>query len=89
MRQEGRVKPWVTAYSLTHGGPPPCARDACAYGGGNEGSDTMFPNLLRREIIILLLAKAALLTLLYVLFFSPAHRVPVTPERLRAHLTGE
>ena len=49
----------------------------------------MFPSLHRREIIILLAAKAALLVLLYVLFFSPAHRVTVTPERLRAHLTGE
>ena len=49
----------------------------------------MFPSLLRREIIILLLAKAALLTLLYAFFFSPAHRVTVTPERLRAHITGE
>ncbi len=46
----------------------------------------MFPTILRREIILLLLAKAALLTLLYVLFFSPAHRIPVTPESLRAHL---
>ncbi|MDB5734955.1 MAG: hypothetical protein JWN16_1592 [Alphaproteobacteria bacterium] len=88
MRQEA-VEQWVTAYSLTRGGPPPCDLAACAYDGGNEGSDTMFPSLLRREIIILLAAKAALLTLLYVLFFSPAHRDPVTPERLRAHLTGE
>jgi hypothetical protein len=49
----------------------------------------MFPTLVRREIIVLLLAKAALLTLLYVLFFSPAHHVPVTPESLRAHLIGD
>ena len=48
----------------------------------------MFPILLRREIILMLALKAALLTLLYFLFFSPAHRVTVTPERLRAHLVG-
>jgi hypothetical protein len=76
-------------YSLTRGGPPPCKGDTGAYDGVNEGSDTMFPTLLRREIIILLLAKAALLVLLYVLFFSPAHRIAVTPESLRAHLIGE
>ena len=49
----------------------------------------MFPSLLRREILLLLAVKAALLLRLYVLFFSPAHHVTVTPERLRAHLTGE
>jgi hypothetical protein len=49
----------------------------------------MFPAVLRREVIVLLVAKAALLMLLYVLFFSPGHRVTVTPESLRTHLTGE
>ena len=49
----------------------------------------MFPSLLRREILLLLAVKAALLLLLYALFFSPAHRVTMTPERLRTHLTGE
>lgn len=34
----------------------------------------MFPTPLRREILILLAAKAAALTLLYVLFFSPMSR---------------
>jgi len=34
----------------------------------------MFPVILRREIIIALAAKAALLAILYVLFFSPSHR---------------
>lgn len=36
----------------------------------------MFPVILRREIIIALAAKAALLAILYVLFFSPSHRPP-------------
>jgi hypothetical protein len=48
----------------------------------------MFPFLLRRDIVILLAAKAALLTLLYFLFFSPTHRLTVTPEVLRAHIMG-
>ena len=47
----------------------------------------MFPIVLRREIIILLAAKAALLTLLYFVFFS--HRPAVTPDVLRAHVMGE
>ena len=47
----------------------------------------MFPQGLRREILILLAVKAALLTLLYVLFFSPAHRP--APASLQSHLLGE
>jgi len=38
----------------------------------------MFPVILRREIIIALAAKAVLLAILYVLFFSPSHRAPMT-----------
>ena len=38
----------------------------------------MFPVILRREIIIALAAKAVLLAVLYVLFFSPSHRAPAT-----------
>ncbi len=34
----------------------------------------MFPLILRRDILILLAVKAALLVVLYWLFFSPAHR---------------
>ena len=49
----------------------------------------MFPTVLRREIIILLAAKAALLTFLYFLFFAPSHRSVVTPEKLRAHVMGQ
>jgi len=36
----------------------------------------MFPVILRREIIIALAVKAALLAILYMLFFSPSHRAP-------------
>ena len=48
----------------------------------------MFPIILRREVVILLAVKTVLLTLLYVLFFSPAHRTEASPESLRAHIIG-
>ena len=41
----------------------------------------MFPVILRREIIIALAAKAVLLAVLYMLFFSPSHRAPVADVR--------
>ena len=41
----------------------------------------MFPVILRREIIIALAAKAVLLVILYMLFFSPSHRAPATDVR--------
>jgi hypothetical protein len=46
----------------------------------------MFPVILRREIIIALAAKAALLAILYVLFFSPSHRAPA-PD-VQTHILG-
>jgi hypothetical protein len=46
----------------------------------------MFPVILRREIIIALAAKAALLAILYVLFFSPSHRSPPSESAMRQHL---
>lgn len=46
----------------------------------------MFPAVLRREVIILLTIKTALLTALYVLFFSPAHRVEPTAQILQSHI---
>lgn len=49
----------------------------------------MFPTLLRRDILVLLAVKAGFLALLYFLFFSPAHRPPVTAEGLRAHIMGQ
>ena len=44
----------------------------------------MFPVILRREIIIALAAKAVLLAVLYVLFFSPSHRT-AQPD-MRSHI---
>jgi hypothetical protein len=49
----------------------------------------MFPRVLRREVLFLLAAKAALLLGLYLLFFSPAHRPTVTPERLQSHILDQ
>ncbi len=46
----------------------------------------MFSRALRREIIIVLAAKALLLIALYALFFSPGHRLNATPDRIRSHL---
>lgn len=46
----------------------------------------MFPAHLRREIIILLALKAAALTLLYFLFFSPARRPEIVP--IITHILG-
>jgi hypothetical protein len=47
----------------------------------------MFPGALRREILVLLAIKAVLLTVLYVLFFSPAHRIASAPG-MAAHILG-
>jgi hypothetical protein len=44
------------------------------------------PPRLGRGIAWALLAKAAALALLYVCFFSPAHRPDVTPDRLAGAL---
>jgi hypothetical protein len=46
----------------------------------------MFPRVLRKEVLFLLAAKAALLLGLYLLFFSPAHRPTLTPERVQSHI---
>jgi len=49
----------------------------------------MFPAVLRREIIGLLIAKAALLSALYFLFFSPAHRIDPAPGLIQSHLLND
>lgn len=47
----------------------------------------MFSSILRRDILILICVKGALLAVLYLLFFSPSHQINVTPSTLRTHLT--
>lgn len=43
---------------------------------------------LRRELTLALAFKAVAIFLLYVLFFSPAHRTHVTPADMAAALAG-
>jgi hypothetical protein len=52
-----------------------------------KGESAMFPVILRRDILILLAVKAGLLLLLYLLFFSPAHRPP--DVSMRDHILGD
>lgn len=42
--------------------------------------------ILRRHLALLLVIKLAALALLWVLFFSPAHRIVVDGEAARRHL---
>jgi len=46
----------------------------------------MFPAPLRREIVAMICIKAMLLTLLYVLFFSPAHRIEPSIAQMETHI---
>jgi hypothetical protein len=43
---------------------------------------------LRRELTLAIIFKVAAIFLLYSLFFSPAHRVHVTPTDMAAALSG-
>ncbi len=49
----------------------------------------MFPAALRREIIILLLVKAALLTALYVLFFSHPQEAYLPVRHMQSHILND
>jgi uncharacterized protein involved in cysteine biosynthesis len=49
----------------------------------------MFPTALRREIIILLLIKAVLLTALYVLFFSHSEDAHMTVRHMQSHILND
>jgi hypothetical protein len=54
---------------------------------GQTERNTMFPIVLRREILIALVLKAVLLAILYFLFFSPSHRPPGLA--MRQHILGQ
>jgi hypothetical protein len=43
------------------------------------------PSALRRDLVLLVAAKLAMLAVLYALFFSPAHRPAIDPA---AHIAG-
>jgi hypothetical protein len=51
--------------------------------------NAMFPIVLRRDILIALGLKAALLAILYLLFFSPSHRPHETVVAMRQHIFGQ
>ncbi len=57
-------------------------RDGRASGAGGI---LRLPDVLRRDLILLLAAKLVLLTILYALFFSPAHRPAID---IMAHIAG-
>jgi hypothetical protein len=46
----------------------------------------MFPKVVRREILLLLAAKAAALTVIYFVFFSPTEKSVLSPHDIEAHL---
>jgi hypothetical protein len=51
--------------------------------------NAMFPIVLRRDILIVLAAKAAALAILYFLFFSPSHRPPDPGPAMRYHILAQ
>lgn len=48
----------------------------------------MFPKVVRRDVILLLCAKAAALTLIYFLFVAPMMKPEPQPSAMAAHLVG-
>jgi len=48
----------------------------------------MFPKLVRRDVIVLLLCKAAALTLIYFLLIAPATKPEPDARATAAHLIG-
>jgi|HubBroStandDraft_6_1064221.scaffolds.fasta_scaffold550791_2 hypothetical protein len=48
----------------------------------------MFPRILRRDILVLLGAKAVALTLIYLVFIAPSSRPEPDRSAMQAHLLG-
>jgi hypothetical protein len=48
----------------------------------------MFPKMARRDVIVLLLCKAAALTLIYVLFVAPVTKPEPSGQATAAHVIG-
>jgi hypothetical protein len=61
---------------------------AAVFAARIEGS-SMFAHRLPREIALLLLLKAAALTLLFLLFFSPSQRPHIDAGRMEQHILSE
>jgi hypothetical protein len=49
----------------------------------------MFPKLLRRDILLLLGAKTAALTLIYFVFIAPAEKPEPDRAAMQSHLLGD
>ena len=66
--------------------PPPFARlRSC---DASIGVLRMFPSWVRRDVIVLLLCKAAALTLIYFLFIKPALVPEPKPAAMATHIIG-
>jgi hypothetical protein len=48
----------------------------------------VFPKVVRREILILLAAKAVALTAIYFIFFAPTDRSTPSAREIETHLLG-
>lgn len=57
-----------------------------ATGSGGTSRSAAIRHAPWRDIVWTLAFKAAALTLLYLLFFGPSHRIAVTPDRVAALL---
>ena len=58
------------------------------HGQASSGVLCMFPKMVRRDVIVLLLCKAAALTLIYFLFIAPMTRPEPDARATAAHLIG-
>ncbi len=58
---------------------------ACHDSGSRADGMLKLPSALRRDLVLLVAAKLAMLAVLYALFFSPAHRPAIDPA---AHIAG-
>ncbi len=65
------------------------AERAAASGQGPSGGNLGFRPALRRDLGLLLVLKSAALALLWWLFFSPTHRLPVDAMSTGRHLALE
>jgi hypothetical protein len=49
----------------------------------------MFPRVLRRDVLILLAAKAAGLTILYFAFFAPGLHLTLNADAVQTHILAD
>ena len=58
---------------------------SCHDSRSGSGGMLKLPRTLRRDLVLLVAAKLAMLAILYALFFSPGHRPAIDPA---AHIAG-